>query len=45
MKALGGTAFAALILFAADQLLNAGRYSEVVAALLRQACGAVGIHF
>jgi hypothetical protein len=44
MQALGGTAVAALILFVADQLLNAGRYSDVAADILRHTCGLVGIH-
>jgi hypothetical protein len=45
VQGLGGTAIASLILFVVDQNWNAGRYSEVAAALLRQACGLVGIHF
>jgi hypothetical protein len=45
MQALGGTAVAALILVVVDQDMNAGRYSGVVADLLRHACVLVGIHF
>jgi hypothetical protein len=44
MQALSATAVTALILFVADQLLNAGRYSEVVADALVQVGLLVGIN-
>jgi hypothetical protein len=37
MRFLGATAVALVTLFIVDQFLNAGRYSEVVAAVLVQA--------
>jgi hypothetical protein len=43
MQALSATAVATLILFVADQFLNAGRYSEVVAHALKHAALLVGI--
>jgi hypothetical protein len=45
MQALGGTAVAALILVVVDQDMNGGRYSGVVAELLRHTCTLVGVHF
>jgi hypothetical protein len=44
MQAFGATAIAALILYVADQFLNAGRYSEVVADALKQVGLLVGIN-
>jgi hypothetical protein len=44
MQALSATAVAALILFVADQFLNAGRYSEVFADALKQVGMLVGIN-
>jgi hypothetical protein len=44
MQAFGATAVAALILYVADQFLNAGRYSEVVADALKQVGLLVGIN-
>jgi hypothetical protein len=44
MQIFGATAVAALILFFADQMLNAGRYSEVAAHALKQAGLLVGIN-
>jgi hypothetical protein len=44
MRGLGATAVAAVILFIVDQLLNAGRYSEVVADALIQVGSIVGVH-
>ena len=43
MQALSATAFAALILFVADQFLNARRYFEVVADALMQVGLLVGM--
>jgi hypothetical protein len=37
MQIFGATGVATLILFVADQMLNAGRYSEVAAHVLKQA--------
>jgi hypothetical protein len=44
MQTFGATAVAVLILFVVDQFLNAGRYSEVVADLLKQLGQLVGIN-
>ena len=44
MRGIGATAVAAVILFIVDQLLNAGRYSEVVANALIQVGSIAGIH-
>jgi hypothetical protein len=44
MQAFGATAVAALILYVADQFLNAGRYSEVVVDALKQVGLLVGIN-
>jgi hypothetical protein len=44
MQTFGATAVAALILYVADQFLNAGRYSEVVADALKQVGLLVGIN-
>ena len=43
MQIFGATGVATLILFVADQMLNAGRYSEVAAHVLKQAGLLVGI--
>lgn len=43
MRGIGAAAVAAVILFIVDQLLNAGRYSEVVANVLIQAGSIVGV--
>jgi hypothetical protein len=43
MQIFGATGVAALILFVADQFLNAGRYSEVAAHALKHAALLVGI--
>jgi hypothetical protein len=44
MRGIGAAAVAAVILFIVDQLLNAGRYSEVVANALIQVGSIVGVH-
>jgi hypothetical protein len=44
MRGIGAAAVAAVILFIVDQLLNAGRYSEVVANVLIQVESIVGVH-
>jgi hypothetical protein len=43
MRGIGAGAVAAVILFIVDQLLNAGRYSEVIADALIQAGSVVGV--
>jgi hypothetical protein len=43
MRAVGATAVAVFILFVVDQFLNAGRYSEVIAATLIQVGSIVGV--
>jgi hypothetical protein len=43
MRGLGATAVAAVILYIVDQLLNAGRYSEVVAEALTHVGSIVGV--
>jgi hypothetical protein len=43
MRGVGATAVAAVILFIVDQLLNAGRYSEVVADALIQVESIIGV--
>jgi hypothetical protein len=43
MQVLSATAVAVVTLFIVDQLLNAGRYSEVVVAALIQAGSIVGV--
>jgi hypothetical protein len=44
VQALGATAIATLVLYVADQLLWAGRCSDVVVDALKQVGLAVGIH-
>jgi hypothetical protein len=44
MQALGATAIATVILYLADQFLNAGRYSEVAINILKQVGWSIGIH-
>jgi hypothetical protein len=44
MRGIGAAAVAAVILFIVDQLLNAGRYSEVVANVLIQVGSIAGVH-
>jgi hypothetical protein len=43
MRGIGAAAVAAAILYTMDQLLNAGRYSEVVAVALIQIGSIVGV--
>jgi hypothetical protein len=44
MRGISAAAVAAVILFIVDQLLNAGRYSEVIADALIQVGSIVGVH-
>ena len=44
MRPFGATAVATIILYVADQFLNAGRYSDVVADALKHIGLLVGIH-
>ena len=44
MQAFGATAVAVVVLLFVDQLLNGGRYSEVVLAVLAQVGSLLGVH-